>query len=101
MSSGLLLSRLTKLEAENVALQEEILILKKQLTTVSLSPPHPRSFGSPQPDAAQIEVLQSTIADLRHQVEQAVVELAKYRKSSLPVKGSLESQEFDLAQFLK
>ncbi len=79
MSSNIL-SRLTKLEAENVALQEEILSLKKQLTSASLSPQHPRNV--PVTSSAEIEELEQTVYELRKQVETAVMELKKYRKIS-------------------
>ena len=72
MSSNIL-SRLTRLEAENVALQEEILSLKKQLTNASLSPKHPRDMNY---DTSPAE---SSVAELRRQVEHAVDELRKYR----------------------
>ena len=93
-SSSNLLSRLTKLEAENVALQEEILTLKKQLTNVSLSPQHPRNVQ--QKDPVQMEALEQTVADLRTQVERAVAELKKYRK--IPNKISNDN---NLASFLQ
>ena len=75
------LSRLTKLEAENVALQEEILFLKKQLTNVSLSPQHPRA----------IVHMEETIRELRYQVERAVAELKKYRKGHLDHEDDLNN----------
>jgi len=78
--SSNVLSRLTKLEAENVELQEEILFLKKQLTNVSLSPQHHRN-GPRRSDSAEVELLEQTVADLRLQVERAVAELRKYRHS--------------------
>jgi hypothetical protein len=68
MSSNLL-TRVTKLEAENVSLQEEILTLKKQLTNASLSPKDTRDESA----------LEETVAELRVQVQQAVSELSKYR----------------------
>ena len=94
MSSNIL-SRLTKLEAENVAQQEEILSLKKQLTSASLSPQHPRHVPMDHSSStAEIEQLEQTVYELRKQVETAVMELKKYRKIS-PIEDN------DLANLLQ
>jgi len=103
-------NRLVKLEAENVALQEEVLMLKKKLTAANLS-------SSPVKSAGVIDTtdLENVISSLREGIFRAVDELAKYRARDPtvddvrswtiePSKKSVEKKSeniFDLDELLK
>ena len=60
------MSRLAQLERDNVALQEEVLLVRRQLRDVQLG-------------RARNEELEAAIRDLQAQVELAVVELKNVR----------------------
>ncbi len=70
---SILLTRLAKLEEENVSLQEEILKLKKQIRNLSSQPSTPAEHPT--------EDFQETLRVLERTVMRAVEELRKYRES--------------------
>ena len=89
------LVRLAKLEEENIALQSEILSLKRQLLNQHRSggsrPSSPEiPFRKTPEDDCHVRQLEEAVSLLRKQVESATQELLKYRAAPLvaPVKDT-------------
>ena len=74
------LGRLARLEAENIALHEEILGLKKQLLSSRMGGRHGSRPASPEPVRTDgVDRLEAVVESLTEQVKCAVSELARFR----------------------
>jgi hypothetical protein len=81
-------NRLVKLEAENVALQEEILLLKKKLTTANLSCSPIKAAGQSTDDSPQLIQMKNVISGLHEEVVRCFEELKKYRQKNVTVEST-------------
>ena len=92
------LARMAKLEEENIALQAEILSLKRQLLNQRKSggggsrPSSPEMPSREVPeDNNQLQELEATVSLLKTQVELATAELKKFRKTEIFVQPFSDS----------
>ena len=72
-----LLTRIASLERENIDLQEEVLMLKKQIMSIKTKSGSQPS--SPAHKKDDIEAMDETIESLKAQVNCAIIELKKFR----------------------